>query len=878
MIKLQNKTKIATIALILTLTISSIITFLPVAYTSDTPSLSTIPSNLLQYEWPYFGGDYHQSYSSAGPAPNMPNIKWKTQIPDVGGNPVAFNGMVFVQAGTKTYALDGDTGEIVWTAELSGSIGKIDDTYMFVGTKGVKTADGTVVWTATSGFSYGKSVFVIPELKMAVDGNRGWSIADPSQPPTLVWDRTNENLKGDVTAAAYGDGKLFMGTYDNFFMCIDALTGTLVWVTPSTSGMLYGGTYIDGKFIHGGLDNTMSAWDGDTGELLWTYNPGTWYGMWASAVGSAYGMVYEHNQDTYLYAINADTGEMVWRQKGPGIGYSNRLMIADGKVYNAMGENQYRDFDTGEWGYVEYTCYDAFTGELIWTMPIEDQTGSSNAECIAYGNMYVIPMSPTPQDPGVWTYRAGGSLGEVWCISSETVNWPMYLADPEHSAEGAGPTNLAVKWKFKTDATIQSSPTLVDGVCYFGNQIGNIYALDADTGTQLWTFKTDQWVKSTVAVVNGKLYTGTDDGNIYCLNAATGAKIWEIYAGGVVKNPTGARTVVGADNTRSSPIILEGRVYVGALDGNLYCLDANTGAVIWKFQTGGPIMATPTIVDNEIYIPASTPIPDGTVYKLDLNGNVIWQKAIPYNLDKSPGSGDYMLASATVAEGKVFLRQPMRLNYALDATTGETIWTYDGKYNPNTLNQLGGVHQFMPMLYKYGRLYFNDFYGITCLDASDGTEIWHSWMSRENLAQALTYSFQRIYTVTEFGVLYVLDALSGAKLSYYEFVPARSQLHCMPVPYNGSLYVGANDWNMYCFGEARLMDSTNPEASVSPSTSSSMSIVPEQSTQTEQSAQSEQPAESLLAIDTTTEQIIIAVIVVAIVIGIIAYGVLRKRK
>ncbi len=898
-----------TVAIVITLLMisSALLIF---STSTETTTKAAIPSNMLQYEWPQIASTPTSSYFSDGPAPNAPNIKWKTQIPYVGGNPVAFNGLIFTQSAAlgTVYALDADTGAIVWTLPvaqanvLGTGITKVDDTYMLIGDSCIKIADGTIVWKGPPGFAYSPllgGVGYIPELKMLMDGSYGWNLANPSQPPTLVWNRTSENIYGDMTCLAYADEKLYCGTYDNFLICIDALNGTTLWVTPSTGGFIYGATYIDGKIVHGELDNNMHAWDANTGEMLWTYNPGTWYGMWASAAASAYGMVYEKNQDTYLYAINATTGEMVWRAKGPGIGYSNTLVIADGKVYCQMGENQYRDFETGEYAYSEYDCYDAFTGELIWTMPLENGA-PFDLECIAYGNLYVVPNKPTPQEEGVWSYSLGGamSLGEIWCISSEVTDWPMYHADPEHSAEGAGPTNLALKWTFKGDATIQSSPTLVDGVCYFGTQLGTIYAIDANTATELWSFQTDHWVKSTVAVVNGKLYTGTDDGNIYCLNAANGNQLWKKSAGGIKRNPLNALTYVGADNSRSSPIVVGGRVYVGSLDGNLYCFNANSGAVIWKFQTGGPIQATPTIVNNEIYIPSSTPIPNGTVYKLDINGNVLWQKEFPYVLDKTPGSGYYMLASATVAEGKVFVRNGLRLNYALNATTGDTIWTYDGEYNPGTPFQLGGVTQFMPMLYKYGKLYFNDFYGITCLDASNGTKIWHTWLSRENLAQGLSYSYQRIYTVNEFGVLYVLDALSGAKLSYYEFVPARSQLHCMPVPYNGSLYVGANDWNMYCFGEARLMPAAEPS---SPSGELEPEVPSEQPTEqpsgqpTEQPSgqpteqptgqATEQPTETPSGEPTggafalsITEIAIIAAVAVASVIGVGAYWLIKKRK
>jgi outer membrane protein assembly factor BamB len=221
--------------------------------------------------------------------------------------------------------------------------------------------------------------------------------------------------------------------------------------------------------------------------------------------------------------------------------------------------------------------------------------------------------------------------------------------------------------------------------------------------------------------------------------------------------------------------------------------------------------------------------------------------------------GNHIHASPTVAEGMVFVSNGFYYNYALNATTGETIWTSTQRFNPGTGSQIGGVIQMNAPLYKYGRLYMNDYYGVVCLNATDGTEIWFTWLSRENVAQGLTYSYGRVYTVNEIGVIYVLDALTGEKLSYYEF--GAYQMHGAPTPYNGNLYLGCNDWNLYCLGEARLMDSAT-QASVSASTS-----MPIESA----SGLTEAPFVS-------TETTIIAAVAVACIIGVAAYWVLRKRR
>jgi outer membrane protein assembly factor BamB len=871
----KNKILTALLAILLATSLS----FVMLSNSTETTVNAAIPTNMLQYEWPLPAFDPQGTCFSDGPGPDAANIKWKVQIAGVSGQPVAFNGFVFVQAGGATYALDGGTGDVVWKASgVSGAMGKIDDTYMAIGSRCVLIADGTTVWTGPPGFSMDQSARngagYVAELKMFIDYNYGWSLPNPAQPPTLAWNRTLDYDVGHGYIAAYGAEKIFVGSEDGFMRGIDAKTGVTLWESPTTStSQIYGGVYIDGKIIHGGLDNNMHAWDAETGERLWTYNPGTYYGQWASDAGAAYGMIYEHNQDTYLYAIDAETGNMVWRTKGPGIGYSGCLVIADGKVYSPMGEYQYRDFYTGEYAYPEYSCFDAYTGELLWTLPVETGAGPSAHECIAYGNLYIIPTKGSPAIPGYWEYGGGGTLDELWCISSEVPDWSMFMSDPEHSAEGAGPTNLALKWKFPTGAQIVSQPTLVDDVCYFGSLDSKIYAIDAETGTQKWTFTTGYQVKSSVAVVDGKVFTGADDGNIYCLNADTGTKIWETYAGGVTKNLLGSGTYLNiAPPVRSSPMVVGSRVYVGSLDGNLYYLDTNNGNVIWKFQTEGPILATPTIVDNKIYfpsctggypIPLQTPSPNGDFYCLDANsGSVIWHKEIPYVLNRTIFHGNHLHASPTVANGMVFVSNGFYYNYAFNATTGETIWIHIQRFNPGTGSQIGGVIQMNAPLYKYGKLYMNDFYGTTCLNSTDGTELWYTWLSRENLMQGITYSYGRVYTVNEVGVLYVLDAITGEKLSYYEF--GGYQMHGSPTPYHGNLYIGCNDWNLYCFGEDRLMQGEPaPSAAIS-----SQQIMPELT----------EPTQAVEAPLITTETAIIAAVAVTCVICLVSYWAIRRRK
>lgn len=620
---------------------------------------------------------------------------------------------MFFTQGDATYAMNAATGKIIWTAYVYGSIAKIDDTHMMVGSTCLDIATGRVVWEGPDGFSPNWSMWVggagyVPELKMFLSAEFGWSLPDATKPPVLVWNNTGKIEGGAYWGSVgyYGDGKIFYCLGDGQLHAISATTGKPIWQvgTEEPEGWTFGALYHDGILYHGeqGGDK-FNAWNTTNGQLIWQYSANTFYSMWGGTPAYYNGIIYCQNQNTYTYALNATTGELIWKYKGPGVTYVAQVAVADGKIYFQSGESQYRDPATGEWGHDETVCVDAYTGEQIWSLPIA--AGSPNLNLIvAYGNVYLV-KTESPQDAGEYTYACTGH--EVWCIGGSAADWSMFLQNPSHDAIGYGPTNLTLDWKFSTDNQIFSSPTCSNGIVYFGNLGGNIFAVNATTGTEVWNFTANYGVRSSVAVVNNKLYTGADDGNIYCLNANTGQQIWKTYAG----NVTNTILTGGMANIRSSPIVSNGLVYVGSLDGNLYCLDANSGAIEWSCQTNGEILSTPTVDGNIVYVTSSTQPTDGTFLKLDADtGAVIWNISIPYELEATWDEGNYLLASPTVADdlNMVFVSNGLLYTYAFNITSGAIIWTYKVD-SINNSGQSGGVLLVNSPLYHAGSLYMNNY-------------------------------------------------------------------------------------------------------------------------------------------------------------------------
>lgn len=138
-------------------------------------------------------------------------------------------------------------------------------------------------------------------------------------------------------------------------------------------------------------------------------------------------------------------------------------------------------------------------------------------------------------------------------------------------------------------------------------------------------------------------------------------------------------------SVRSQPVIWAARVYVGALDGTVYSLDANTGCTFWatkgKPVRSGLVVGRSGSTDAIFYGDAS-----GGVDALDARtGAFLWRtQADPHPVATITGTPSYWSGRlyVPVSSGEEQLRR--RPDYecctfrgsvvALDATSGKTIW------------------------------------------------------------------------------------------------------------------------------------------------------------------------------------------------------------
>jgi outer membrane protein assembly factor BamB len=304
-----------------------------------------------------------------------------------------------------------------------------------------------------------------------------------------------------------------------------------------------------------------------------------------------------------------------------------------------------------------------------------------------------------------------------------------FRGGPSHLGvyNSAAPNHLSLKWAFPTNGAIVSSPAVAAGVVYAGSADGGLYAVEAATGKLRWRFDAHGGVNSSPAVDGSSVYAVSLDGNLYAVDAATGKQRWAFATKG--EHRFTAPGVLGAhpsselmpdpwDFYLSSPTVAAGLVYFGSGDGNIYAVDASTGALRWSFKTGDVVHSSPTISGGVLYagswdtnfyalnaatgelkwklktgddpkihlmtgIPGSAAVANGTVYFGCRDANLYALDVATGTLKwKVPNDGSWVIASPAVADGVVYYTTSDSHRFqALDASSGKVLyWLPTGVY------------------------------------------------------------------------------------------------------------------------------------------------------------------------------------------------------
>jgi polyvinyl alcohol dehydrogenase (cytochrome) len=213
------------------------------------------------------------------------------------------------------------------------------------------------------------------------------------------------------------------------------------------------------------------------------------------------------------------------------------------------------------------------------------------------------------------------------------VEWPQFGQNNSNTAGNhletaispATVAKLKMKWKFTTKGDVSARPAVVNGVVYFPDWGGYLWAVNAETGKEIWGEKLGSYVtnpatgkpyttlvfaRATPAVANGVIFIGLEGASGYFLaiEAANGKLLWK----------TRVETADPYAKVTSSASVSNGVVYVGTTSGqesipgggpktargSVVALAASTGKIHWKAYmtptgyTGAAVWGSNPIVDS----------------------------------------------------------------------------------------------------------------------------------------------------------------------------------------------------------------------------------------------------------------------------------------
>ncbi|UCD09058.1 MAG: PQQ-binding-like beta-propeller repeat protein [Dehalococcoidales bacterium] len=305
------------------------------------------------------------------------------------------------------------------------------------------------------------------------------------------------------------------------------------------------------------------------------------------------------------------------------------------------------------------------------------------------------------------------------------------------------------------------------------------------TNATAWIYDTGSVIYSSPAIVNGKLYIGAIDGNVYALNTNSGSLAWAYNTGSPI---------------RSSPAVSNGIVYILAEDGVLYAIDADTGVLDWnQFVGNGPWDWSSPAVNNDYVVVASS---NGYVHRFEATtGTANWSTYIGGTPD-SPIS----IANGKVYSGTHNFDNTSPTLVALDEETGAIIWTYDySLYHGGVTGMVNSNGATVADSDEDGNL--EVYFGVynwggsdnqtVCLDEATGTELWTADVEGNSTSTPAIHDGV-VFIGSDSGKLYALDAETGTEKWSYQ---TGGQVWSAPAVADGMVVFGSLDHTLYALDE-----------------------------------------------------------------------------
>jgi outer membrane protein assembly factor BamB len=227
-----------------------------------------------------------------------------------------------------------------------------------------------------------------------------------------------------------------------------------------------------------------------------------------------------------LYGLAEQTGDpsIVWQQ---GALATDKIiappLIVGDRVFFATGDGK-------------LIAVDRLNGSPVWAAPFIAENAMWSQPAYADGLVYVSTVGgrvfaidvETGLENGRW--QISGAIADSPIITDDYI----YVGSFDNSLHALDRTQYGVEaWSYPAGDWIWGAPAIADGVVYFGDLIGNFFAVDAENGRLLWQKQLTGAIQTRPVVADGVVYIAsqgnvdTKRGQITAFSSDDGRQLWQ---------------------------------------------------------------------------------------------------------------------------------------------------------------------------------------------------------------------------------------------------------------------------------------------------------------------------------------------------------------
>lgn len=350
---------------------------------------------------------------------------------------------------------------------------------------------------------------------------------------------------------------------------ISRSNATPVW-SFETEGAIWGSTSVDHQNVYiGSTDGNLYSLSQNDGALNWKFEAG---GKIFSHPLVHEGFIYILSDDGSLNKLDSSNGSLIWTFDTGGHEWTRKLPIDENPGW-----------DTSVSGVT-------ISGNIVYT-------GSAD------GHLFAIDANSGTEK---WRFKTDGPIHSIPIVADEMIIFGSY----DHHVYALNAANGELNWKFNTGQMIVSSPVYENGLVIIGSRSADLYVA---TGIENWRyFHWGSWVESSGTIFDEQLYIGSsDDQLLKSFDPENGNLLWTSNLGG---------------SPWSTPAVTQNTVYSGAFGnanygidhrGGFFAVDRLNGDVKWSYlwdkesdSTIYGVVSSPVVANGMVFFGGL----DGVVY------------------------------------------------------------------------------------------------------------------------------------------------------------------------------------------------------------------------------------------------------------------------